>query len=313
MAVDTPHTAPFPVSAVLTGITLAYRNTNLIADNVLPRVPVGAREFKYWTYSREDRFTVPETLVGRKGMPNEVEFGATEEAGKVQDYGLDDVIPNDDISQAPAGYDPKGHAVEAMTDLILLDREVRAANLLFNPNSYVASNVVTLSGSSQWSDASSDPLKALLSALDTPMMRPNVLVLGQAAWTILRQHPALVSAALANSGTKGTVTREQLASLLEVEEVVIGQGYFNTAKPGQPAQMTRVWGKHAALIYRNKLANSQRGATFGFTAQWGNRVAAEWAEPKWGLRGAVRVRAGESVRELVIAPDLGMLFQNVVA
>lgn len=313
MAVDTPHTAPFPVSAVLTGITLAYRNANLIADNVLPRVPVGGREFKYWSYASEERFTVPQTLVGRKGMPNEVEFGATEQSAAVRDYGLDDVVPNDDISQAPAGYDPKGHAVEAMTDLILLDREVRAANLLFNPASYASGNVVTLSGSSQWSDASSDPLKALLPALDTPMMRPNVLVLGQAAWTILRQHPALVSAALANSGTKGTITREQLASLLEVEEVVIGQGYVNTAKPGQPAQMTRVWGKHAALIYRNKLANSQRGATFGFTAQWGNRVAAEWAEPKWGLRGAVRVRAGESVRELVIAPDLGLLFQNVVA
>lgn len=313
MAIDAPNTTPFPVSAVLTGITLAYRNTNLIADNVLPRVPVTGRTFKYSKYASDERFTIPETLVGRKGMPNEVEFGATETESTVRDYGLDDVIPNDDISQATANYDPKGHAVEAMTDLILLDREVRAANLIFNPASYVGANVTTLSGSSQWSDPTSDPLSVILSALDNPMMRPNVLVLGQAAWTKLRQHPALVSAALANSGTKGTITREQLASLLELDEVIVGQGYVNIAKPGQTAQMQRVWGKHAALIYRNKLANSQRGATFGITAQWGGRVAAEWAEPKWGLRGGVRVRAGESVRELIIAPDLGILFQNVVA
>jgi hypothetical protein len=36
-------------------------------------------------------------------------------------------------------------------------------------------------------------------------------------------------------------------------------------------------------------------------------------EPKLGLRGGVRVRVGESVKELVIAKDLGYFFENAIA
>ncbi len=36
-------------------------------------------------------------------------------------------------------------------------------------------------------------------------------------------------------------------------------------------------------------------------------------EPKVGLRGAQRVRAGESVRELIVASDVGFLWRDAVA
>ena len=317
MAINTPNTAPFPIDPALTGIAIAYKNTSLIADQVLPRVQVSTKEFKYQEYAKGQRFTVPETLVGRKGQPNEAEFGSTEESSFVRDYGLDDVIPNDDITQAAAagnGYNPVGHATEVLTDLILLDREKRTADLVFDDTQYASGYKATLSGTSQWSDyTNSTPRDVILAALDVPIMRPNIMVIGRAAWTKLRQHPQLVSSLLRNEGQQGTITREGLAQLLEIDEVIIGEGWVNTAKPGQTASMTRVWGKHAAFIYRNKLANTQRGATFGFTAQYGGRIAGQMPEPKLGLRGGVRVRAGESVRELIVAPDLGYFFKNCVA
>ena len=69
---------PFPVDPELTQIAMAYRNKSMIADSVLPIVPVGKQSFKYSVYAKEERFTVPETLVGRKSRPNQVEFGADE-------------------------------------------------------------------------------------------------------------------------------------------------------------------------------------------------------------------------------------------
>lgn len=313
MAVNTPRTAPFPIDPVLTGIAIAYRNSTLIADQVLPRVPVGTQVFKWWKYAQDERFTVPETLVGRKGMPNEVEFGATEDESSTKDYGLDDVIPNDDITNAPAGYNPLGHATEAITDLIVLDRERRVSSLIFNSSNYASGFTETLSGSDQWDDPASDPKGQILEALDKPLMRPNVAILGQSVYTKLRQNPSMVSAALGNSGNKGTLTKQQLADLLEVDEVLVGSGWINIAKPGQTPQMVRVWGNHASFIYRNLLANTQRGVTFGMTAQFKDRVAAQFPEPKTGLRGAVRVRAGESVKELIIAKDVGYFFENAIS
>jgi hypothetical protein len=316
MAVNVPKTAPFPIDATLTGIAIAYRNTNLIADMVLPRVQVATKEFKWTRYDKDERFTVPNTLVGRKGRPTEVDFGATEDTSQTHDYGLDDIVPNDDIIQAAAagnGYNPLGHATEALTDLILLDREVRTAGVIFSASSYVTGQKETLSGTDLWSDYdNSTPKEQLLDALDVPLMRPNVLTLGQSVWTKLRQHPQLVSSILRNDGRSGTITRQQLADLLEIEEVIVGQGFVNIAKPGQAASMQRVWGNHASLMHRNRLANTQRGVTFGFTAQYQGRIAGQMPDPVNGLRGAVRVRAGESVKELVVAPELGYFFENVI-
>ena len=120
---------PFPTQSELIATTLAYQNRRLIADEVLPRTPVPSREFKWLEMGRDQMFTVPETLVGRKGQPNEVEFGGTEEPGFVRDYGLDDVVPNEDLESAPAGFDPIGTAVTGITELIALDREKRVAEI----------------------------------------------------------------------------------------------------------------------------------------------------------------------------------------
>ena len=107
---------------------------------------------------------------------------------------------------------------------------------------------------------------------------------------------------------------EALAQLFEVERILIGEAWVNAAKPGQTASLTRVWGKHVAALHINPAA-SVRGdrVTFGMTAEWGSRVAGSMAEPKTGLRGAQRVRVGESLRELIVANDAGYFFQNAVA
>lgn len=314
---------PFPIQQQLTAIALAYSNARYIADEVLPRTPVGAREFKWQQFARDEMFTVPETQVGRKGQPNEVQFSGTEQASFVMDYGLDDVVPNDDVASAPPGYDPLGRAAEGLAELIALGREVRVANTITALATYPSNNRLTLSGTSQWSDyTNSDPYTAIMSAFDGMLMRPNVIVMGQLAWSRLRVHPK-ITAALAPSSTGNTSTSgaggrpastQALADLLEVDRILVGESWVNTAKPGQTATMTRVWGKHVAAMHLNPAASVRGNAiTFGLTAEFGTRVSGSMPEPKVGLRGAERVRVGESVRELVVASDCGFLWRDAVA
>jgi hypothetical protein len=307
-------TAPFPVQPELTAIALAYRNQRLIANDVLPRVGVGTQEFKYLTYNKADRFTIPNTLVGRRSKPNEVEFGAAEVTSKTEDYALDDPIPQADIDNAPPNYDPRGNAVEGIMDLIELDREKRTADLVFAAANYPSGNKVTLSGTSQWSDfTNSTPLADLQTGLDTPIMRANVMVIGRLAFSKLVQHPDVVKAMHGTSGDKGIATRQFLADLLELEEVLVGEAWVNTAKPGQAATFARLWGKHCALLHRNRTANTRRGVTFGLTAEWGSRVAGSQRDTNIGMRGGERVRAGESVKELIVASDVGYFLEDVIA
>lgn len=311
---------PFTPSAQYTAIALAYQNKELIADMVLPRTSVSERSFKWDLRTKSDLFTIPNTRVGRKGRPDEVEFTATEQTSSVQDFGLDDVVPMEDIESARSkpGLDPLGRAVEGVTNLILLDREKRVSDLVFAAATYPSGSKTTLSGTSQWSDtANSDPVDAIMAAAEGMLMRPNTLVLGSQVAYKLRRHPKVVAAyvpAGGNASVGGVVPLQALADLFEVDRVLVGSAWYNTAKPGQTASLGRIWGKHAALLRINPLANVRgNDISFGMTAEYGSRISGTIAEPNVGLRGAQRVRVGESVKEIVTASDMGYFFENAIA
>ena len=180
-------TAPFHVSPELTAIAIAYRNpvTDYIADLVMPRTrPVGKLEFSYTVYDLS-AFNRPNTFVGRKGRPNEVTMSSTTQTAAIEDFGLDDLIPMSDIEQGRAiGRDIQAESVEYIMGLVKLDRECRVAAAAQNAANFT--NTATLSGSNQWSHADSKPLTALLGYLDTPMMRPNTMILSAPVWSKLR-------------------------------------------------------------------------------------------------------------------------------
>lgn len=310
-------TKPFPVSARLTAIALAYRNPDvaLIADAVLPRTPT-AEEFRWLKYDLAQGFTVPDTRVGRKSRPNQIDFAATDQTSRVEDHGLDDWVPNRDIEVAQAqgeGIDPEGMATEYLTNLIQLGREARTAAMVFAAGTYPNGQKATLAGATQWSHADSDPVKAIMDALDVPVMRPNIGVIGQQAWTVLRRHPKVVQAIKNTNQGAGIVTRREVADLFELQDILVGAGFVNQAKRGQAANLARVWGKHMSLIYRDRAAGPQAGVTFGFTAQFGDKIAGSLPDETVGLTGATLVRSGERVKEIICAPDVGYFFENCVA
>jgi hypothetical protein len=114
---------------------------------------------------------------------------------------------------------------------------------------------------------------------------------------------AIVKAFHGNLGDVGIASRKFVAELFELDEIFFGEPWVNVSKKGQDPVLARVWGKHAAFLYRDSRADLSYGVTYGFTAQWGDRVAGTIADPDLGMRGGYRVRVGESVKELVAAND----------
>ena len=308
---------PFPTNPDLTAIAIAYRNKSLIADRVLPRTPVNGQAYTWTEIPKGQMMTVPETRVGRRGTPNRVEFNGTERNGRTQDYALDDAVPQADIEAAAnaSNYDPLNMATTGLTNLIELDREVRVANLVFDPSKY--EHKATLDANSKWDGNNAggnpvDPIPVIGDSLDVPLMRPNVMVLGQKVATKLRQNPNVIKAYNGSLGDTGMVPLEFLAALFELEEIVVGQGRINIAKPGQPVQIANVWGNHASVIYRNANARPDKDVTFGLSPYWGDRMAGDWYDQNIGMRGGRQVRVGESIDEIIMATDCAYFFENVL-
>jgi hypothetical protein len=314
----------FVIVPSLAAVAVAYSQSALIADQVLPRVPVNTQTFRYLQYGLADALQAPDTRVGRKSAPNQIDWSAAEQQATVEDHGLDAPVPNADMQawelarKAGAGYVSAASPLERHTRLVMQTvlnrREYRAANAVFNANSYGVNNKVTLAGPGQWSDyANSDPLPAIMGYLDGMVMRPNIAVLGRQTATKLRMHPKVCKAVFGNNTDAGIVPLRALADQLELDDIYVGDAWINTAAPGQAANVQRCWGKHAAFMVRNKEADTEVGITFGVTAQWGDRVGGVIEDADVGLRGGQRVRAGESVKELITANDLGYFVQNAVA
>jgi hypothetical protein len=315
---------PFIVDATMTAIAIGYSNPAqaLIADRVMPRMPVSGEKFKWMEYPLEEAFTVPDTRVGRKGRVNQVEFSGTEKTDSVEDYGLEDPIPHSDIDEAErlraenrSQFNPENHATMQLTNLTLLDREVRVAALVQDPNSYSVSRRLALTGPDKFDDyENSKPIEVLKTAIhDTLIFRANKLVMGHKIWQALSSHPHIVNAIRGNVTGQGIVTREELARLLEIQEIIVGEGFVNTAKKGQGANLQRVWGNSIQALYIDPTSRPEGGVTFGFTAEYGNRVAGRIEDPNIGLEGGTTIRVGERVKELICAKDVGYQITGVIS
>lgn len=319
---------PFVVDAVLTAMAVGFQNpeASRIADQVLPRIQVGGEKFKWTEYPISEAFNIPDSRVGRKGRVQQLEFTGTERTAEVEDFGLDAPITNSDIdvaanarAQNRSTYDPEGHAVNMLTDTVANAREVRVASIVHNAATYAADKRVTLSGTSQFSDyVNSDPIAAIKTGCTATLVyRPNTLVMGADVWTKLSSHPKLVNAVKGNLTNAGIISRAQFLELFSgegIKELLIGDAWFNTAKPGQPPVLGRAWGKHIAMIHKNPMASVEGGGiTFGATAQYGSKIAGRIEDPDIGLQGGFRIRTGERIKELIIAKDVGYFIQNAIA
>ncbi len=306
--------SPLIIVPTLCAVAIKYRQKNFIADKIMPRVTVDTQEFIYAKDRMQDWITPVETFVGRTGQVNELANSQQDPTYlATRDNGLDEKVPNRDAKNGPQ-ESALMRSTQRVMGLVELRREMRVSTMVMTAGNYGFST--TLAGTSQWSDyANSNPLDVLLSNLDKPFMRPNKVIMGRDVWTKISQHPKVIEGAFWAGAQAGKVTKEQVAALLEVDEIIVGDGWYNSAAKGQAMAQTRLWGKFCAGIYQSEAdkIDPQGGNSWGFTAQFGQRIAGTIIDPDVGMYGGVKVRAGESVREVIPAPEFGFLLSSVIA
>ena len=310
---------PFDIQTRLTQIAMAAVPTGMIADMVLPIVMVMAEKFAYTVFDEEDVYTVPEARIGRISHANQVEFGATDKTESTVPWGLEDPVPIRDINAARdqgANFDPLAGATERTSILVKLAHEKRVADLVFETGSYTAGNQTALATASKWDKSAATPVDDVLTALDKPLIRPNTAVFGQPAWTRFRQHSDVVDAVKSVGGSPaGVVSRQQVAAVLELDQVLVGRTFYNSARKGQSESYSYLWGKNCALLHVNQDVKSAQGTmpTFGMTAVWKALRAGTYMDEGRGAEGCEVVKVVEDCIELISFKQAGYYFPSCVS
>ncbi|MBI5810447.1 MAG: hypothetical protein HZB21_04575 [Deltaproteobacteria bacterium] len=311
-----PESRNLHIDAILTNLSVKYRNGDMIWPLIMPIVQVGKRSDKFFRYNKEDSFKLADDKIGPKSMPNEVDWGITTDNYSVRDHALGDWLPQEVLDNADSPLQPEVDTNDFLNMLLDVAEEKRVADIVFTSASYPTGNKVTLSGTSQWSDPASNPINDIQTAIEGCFMRANTLVFGIDTWLKLRQHLKIIDAVKAStrqqSSGGGLATQSEVASLFDVERVLIGRSRYISTKEGQTPTYTRLWGKHCSALY---VAPSPgiKSITFGATFSETNRQTQRDFDPKRGIKGAHYLKVAWNSDEKVIASDLGYMVENAVA
>ncbi len=271
-------TAARVVDPVLSSIAQGYRNSEMIAALLFPRVPVELRAGNIITFGKEDFM-----LYGSARVPGQntkrVQFGYSGSAYALVDYSLEGQLPIEVMQEAANGpsIDASAMTVRKVRNIMDLRLEKASADIARTAGSYAAANKVTLSGTGQWSDFTgvSQPIQNIETAKEAVRAatgkRPNTVVMGAAVMAKLRQHPIIVDRMKYTGRDVATV--EILAALFGVQRVMVGDAIYSNDAGNA---FTDVWGKDVVVAYTETGSVADMGApSYGYTYNLGGYPIAE--------------------------------------
>lgn len=241
-----PQSSSLYQSPLLSQIAVDFKNREYIASQILTPVLVPKKLGQYLVWDQGVTFKQPRTVYGQDGSPNMIDLKATKTSFSLNSHALSAFIDEEEVEQAPEAQ-IRGMKVQKLTNAIQLDLEIAVAAQLTS-TSVMTSNT-TLSGTGQWSDyTNSDPINAILTQQDQLPRRGNVFCGGRDVITKLRMHPKVL-AAIQYTQTGGVAPLTALQDLFEVDKILVGDAFKDTAADGQSASKARIWGKDAFLAY----------------------------------------------------------------
>ena len=315
------------IDRALTNTSVAYMQdaSAFIADKVFPIVRVKRQSDVFYVYSKAD-FMRDEA---------QVRGASTESAGG--DYGVEASDPyycrkhafHKDVSpEERANYDEPLNADQDASDFVtqkmLIRREMEWASKFFKTGIWGTEyKGASAAGEGQvvfWNSPTSDPIgdvtgASVKMAAETGY-RPNVLVLSPYAFNALKNHEDILDRIKYTQ--KGIVTTDLLATLFEVDKVLVAWGVVNTAEKGAKENVGFIMGKHALLCYaapNAALKKPSAGYIFAWTGlegsgTYGNRIV-RLPMDMLGL-GTERIEGELAFDAKQVCKDLGVFFKDIV-
>ena len=229
---------------LLSQMAIGFMEADTIAGTIAPTVQVDKQSDAYSVFSRADALRTEEDKRSPGTEANKITRTISSETYYAQNYALKYPITLEDRENADPIYRQNlwNNAAQYVTRKLQLSWEVRVAALV-NNTSNVGSSAGVASG---WDNAaSSDPIGDLNTALDNVQdltgTRPNRLVFGGNAWRSLRRNEQILDRVHGTTAPQGFATRAQVANLLEVPNIHVGEAYRNTANEAQAETLARVW------------------------------------------------------------------------
>lgn len=321
------------IDVALTNISVAYiqDEKNFVADTVFPQVAVRQQSNVYFKYNKGDFFR-NEMRARAKGTES---AGSTYAVSVEEPYFCKkrslhfDLTPEEKLNyDSPLAADQD--AVIWLSQKALLEREVNWAQTYFKTDVWsteiegAATAAAAVAGVSnqtvlKWTNPLSTPIEdvnnAAVGMASSTGFRPNKMVISPVVFYALKNHEDIIDRIKYTQ--KGIVTADLLATLFEVDQVLVAWGVVNSAAAGGTEDTDFILGSNALLVYAAKspaLRTPSAGYIFTWTGllnagAYGNRMI-RLPMDQLGL-GTERIEIEMAYDSKIVSQDLGVFFTDI--
>ena len=309
-----PTSTDVHVDGPLTNLSVGFKNdmNHFVADKVFPTVSVAKQTDKYFTYTQADFFRTDAQL----------RAPGTESAGSgynlsTSTYSCDVLALHKDIADqtranADAPLDMNRDAVEFLTQHMMLKREIDFADKFLKSGVWSHDKDGNWTGSNSAIDEIHDGQDYVEARTG---YRPNILVLGAAAFTELKNNSDVLDCIKYTQ--TGVVTEQLLASLLGLDKVLVSRAIKNSNGEGATASYGRVMtSAEALLVYAPStpsLMHPSAGYTFSWTGYSGAQSGQRVSRFRMDHLRADRIEMEMTYDQKLISNSLGYYFTSVNA
>ena len=320
-----PEMKELQISGPLANVSIAYRNKTYIADrmfnildNVAPKAKI-ARYLKGAWFRDEAGIRGPGARANRGGYPVDYLDIATKEYAFAKEV-TDEDRRNALVQGAPP-LKPEQDALEYATDKIDLKKERRVASLVITGT---WSGVAGEDAAGLWAAGTGNTfLTDVRARIETIRantgLKPNVLELDFGTYNSLKEESTVLDKIKYTE--RGVLTKELIAAILELEEVIIGEAIYSTAKEkkdGTDFTAANVWeknaGKGSAFLFYRPPAPGLKVPAAGYQA----RIAYENGQPRRSVMWRENAEhqdvyeVAEETDILITGADLGFLWYDTL-
>lgn len=311
----------------LTNLSVAFdqQDTQFIADKIFPVVPVDQISGLYWSYPKEDwlRDEAQRRTGGFESAGSG--FGVQTDTYSCNVWAFHKDIDDITAAQASSALDLDSAAARFVVSRLRLRKERQVMSDFFKSGVWGTdfTGVSSAPGANQfiqWSNtASSHPISDIKAAarqiLSITGFLPNTLVLGYDAYLALTTHPDILDRIKYTDSS--AITEAIIARYFDVDRVLVSTSIVNTAAEGLTPSYGFNLGKSALLCYSAPnpgLMTPSAGYTFSWTGvSYGLGATIGTKRFRMEELAADRVESQIAFSNKVVAPELGVYFQNVVA
>lgn len=302
---------------VLTQFALGYKNNAFVGANLLPwaeipkegaRLPVFGKEAFVIENDDERELHAPSNKI----TPVKVTTRNIEVTEK------DLAHPIDYRENREADFAYEQYALNVVREKMLLNHEKRVATLVTNESSYGTNNKVSLVGTSQFNDKTSDVFGVFDDAFEKVLKQAGVavnqIVIPADVWQYLRSHPQIVDV-LKRRGIH-RLTPDTFAAMLKGDEqnlqVHIGRAVHRANLDAEP---TALWTKDIVMAYVPTAgvngAHAMYQPSFGYTYRRQGSLQVDKYDEVGGK--VYNVRCTDIYKEYLLMPESGFLIKNAIA